>query len=355
MTYYEKYAKYKTKYLNLKGASLENTYLIMTHFLDYDKIKPLIDKRGNWREYDSKSDGNTVTFCYADGDNFGSDKYTKINSVIKNTIDNNSSQITVKKLLHKNFQQQYPQQHNKYMMPYYVISLDNYKTINKNIFDNIWIIKRAKSSEGIGNKVLTSYEDFINYIDAEPQLYKKYGWLLEKYIGNPLLYKGYKFHLRMYFLYYNKQGYLFNYGLIVRANKPYQQGDYKEQDIHDTHAMGKKFITFPIKFIKQFGQNNTDKVFDQIKDVSRYLLNILNSYNAKCYPETKHCYQIFGHDIMVMPDFSIKILETNEYPGIPNNETQEKYFEGILNLVVDKIVPPVNQIEATKDWFNVLN
>lgn len=91
--YHYKYKKYKNKFNRLKQA---NTYLILPVFLNKDMLVNLIESRGNWRPYNEEIDGNHATFVYAEGNNFGSSKYSEIKATIKNTIGKSKNQIFYK-------------------------------------------------------------------------------------------------------------------------------------------------------------------------------------------------------------------------------------------------------------------
>jgi hypothetical protein len=67
---------------------------------------------------------------------------------------------------------------------------------------------------------------------------------------------------------------------------------------------------------------------------------------------------LFGNDYMVLPDFTVKLLETNIYLGMATSSKEvdkmhEKLFDGILQKTIDTIVPPKNKISVTDDFILV--
>ena len=56
---------------------------------------------------------------------------------------------------------------------------------------------------------------------------------------------------------------------------------------------------------------------------------------------------------MVLPDYSIKMLETNLTPGLADFRYQSEFFEGVIQRTVDVIIPPTNKIEIDNNWTNI--
>ena len=61
--------------------------------------------------------------------------------------------------------------------------------------------------------------------------------------------------------------------------------------------------------------------------------NVLKVINAKCFEDSKNCFQIFGFDAMITDDFNVKIIETNYMPGSPRIEV----LQNIMTEIVDPL------------------
>lgn len=86
-------------------------------------------------------------------------------------------------------------------------------------------------------------------------------------------------------------------------------------------------------------------IFQQLKELFSILKEL---FQSSCYPGIKNCYEILGADIIILPDYSIKLIELNSNLNIINNpleksNTHSKLFNGLMSLVVDKVFAPLNK------------
>lgn len=361
--YHNKYIKYKTKYLNLKAGNINTTYkyMFITDYFEPEMVDKLMAKRGNWVKSSLNDAFNhPLTFLYIDGENIIDPKYFKIKSKIKNILGN-SKIITSKDGLYKTLKSTFPSICNKYMQKQYYITDDNYKSIPKKIFDNdIWIIKPTRGMKGRGNEIFESYDEYMEYVTKNKNTYVgRYGYVLEKYITNPLLIDGFKFHIRIYFLYFKyagiRKGYIFKYGDMIFAKHKYENINFKNKAIHDTHYSGMEFMMFPDDLVSVFGDDIRDIVFDQCKVICKA---IIESLDGECYPENDHCYEIFGGDFLITEDYKVKMLENNDKIGLGGKGEKwynmfNKYLDGMLKVTVDKIIPPKIPQPDNEDWVEL--
>lgn len=335
-----------------------NTYLFKSKwFKDIDKY---FQERGNWKIYDPETD-KELTFLYVDGPFIYEDKshYT-LNPKIKNLVDTNKYNIADKNKLYENMQKYYPDECKKFMMEQHFITKKNYTKITPKIFGtNIWILKPIKSHSGIGIKIMTNYTQYDNYIKNYNKQNKiqKTGWVLAKYIQNPLLFRKRKFHLRVYFLYNPpNNGYILKFGKFFPAKQEFKTTDYSNTDIHDTHYTEYGFFIFPNEFEEEFGKDKWDIVFKQILELGNILVKLME--NVNCYAESKYCYEIFGCDIMILNNYKIKVIEINDKVGYGCNEPKCEYFndyfiKSYLEIMIDTIIPPKNKIEPVNGYVKL--
>lgn len=316
-----------------------NTYFFASQYFDPLIFDSIMEKRGNYK----KSDNPNITYLYLDGTNLWNESYHKKQSLLKNIVSN-KSKINDKEKLYQNFKSHNPTLLKKYMMKQYFITTKNYKTIPPKIFKHIWIIKPVKEGSGKGIQVIENYDQFINYITTTMETYpkfSKFGWVLDKYIIDPLLFNGYKFHIRVMVLFFMGQVFLFRYGYLLTAKEPYKRGDFTNKLIHDSHYHSRVFYQYPDEIIKLFGEEREKEIFNQMKELFGEIGKFIK---LDCYPESKYCYEIFGGDIMITKDFKIKLLEMNKEIGIGpfDGPVWEKfvknYLDGQLEVTLDRIV-----------------
>lgn len=344
-------------------TTVKNTYkLVVEKFTENElqSIKELFDKRGNWSE--ATDDAKYITFIYVYYIyNEYPSKYWNIQSNIISNIKFTSPKISNKDVFYNNFKKLFPEECAKYMPLQYNINPSNYQNINKKIFDDnkYWLAKLSSGLSGIGIQMFTNWEDYYSFFQ---NFYNKDGdkllnisgipsnkWVLSYYIKNPLLIKGYKFHLRVplvYLLENNARGvgFVATKSMIFTAKKPYIQDDWNNKDIHDTHfkTSYSRTLEYPadLDFITAENINYIDY---QIYDISRCVIEIINrTQSAVCWEGTKHCFYIIGMDILIDTDYRARILEINENAVIYNDNPNYKQdlVAGIIYNLVDPYFPP---------------
>ena len=157
----------------------------------------------------------------------------------------------------------------------------------------------------------------------------------------------------MYFLYdpTSKNGYMLKLGRIFTAKNKYIQQNYHNKNIHDTHVGSTdKDYYFPHEFVKQYSKDIIINIYKQMLELFHYIKLIIQ---AKCYQESKKCFQIFGADIMITKVYKIKLLEMNNRIGIATYDNKiitEYMTNGILETIVDPLLPPINK-QPKKNYF----
>ena len=175
-------------------------------------------------------------------------------------------------------------------------------------------------------------------------------WVLQEYINNPLLVKGRKFHIRIYYLVYRTEAFVYNVGKIITAGEKYKREDYSNKKIHDSHitdSLQGMFFPESLKLTKKREKEVWGQIIELFKDIKK-----LGKF--ECFPESKDCYQIFGADLMITDNYQVKMLELNtklgfnEFEGIRFN----KYLiENEMQTIVDNIFPPEKKQEPIKDKY----
>lgn len=356
------------------------TYLIKSKNLSETDIKKAFNQRSNWKPFDESTSGNP-DFLYVDNVYASFDKSLyKYKMKFKNMVDRESKAIiTDKQLSYDALTKLNDSRINKYLINQEVVVLEDIMKGKNNInnyrkyFHNngVIIFKILKGSAGQNIYVFDNFDDFRKFCYTTITKYhhkwnnKKLQemrmgnihtsnkWILQKYITNPLLFKGKKFHLRTYFLYYKntdkntqqvvKNAYLFKLANIWTAKEEYKNKDYYNNYIHDSRGRNTdKAYFFPYDFTEAYGKENTQKVLKGLIDIHSYLYYILDT---KCYSESDNCYEIFGGDVMITDKMEVKFIEVNSNFGalqLPGNNKNYMYhiFNESLSLTVDTILKP---------------
>lgn len=342
-----------------------NTYLFKSKwFLNIDKY---FQERGNWKKYDSTIDKN-ITFLYVDGPHIYEDKthYT-LKAKIKNLIDDTKYNIADKNRLYYMMKKINEAACKKFMMDQYFVNKNNYTDIPKKLFDNkIWILKPIQSFQGKGIELFHNYDDFIYYISKYNRDSKigKSGWVLADYISNPLLYNDRKFHIRMYYMHkIHKNGkcemFMLKRGRLYTAKEKFVMADYSNIAIHDTHYVEGFFFIYPDEFSGIYGEDKYDHVYKQMLELGKVLKDMIK--DSKCWSESEVCFEIFGADIMILDDFSIKVLEVNDKVGYscPEDievacvEFNDYFLRNLLEMAIDYDIEPANEVRKMGGWIDV--
>lgn len=249
----------------------------------------------------------------------------------------------------------------------------------------IYIAKPIWSCKGTGIKIITttqqledykkealSYadvdtkkiEDTVSHEEAKEMRLLKRGYesgvILEEYIMNPLLFNGKKFHLRYYFLFgaldgkytlprsfYNESNNKTYYwdsapqAKLLHAVLPYKKGDWLNRDIHDTHIGSSDDDYYYPQDLKETPQN-LKKIQENIDSILVVLFKNFSENTYKTYVEAKNSYHVYGLDIMILNDYSVKLIEVNSKIGMGvinrNNKKviafTRTYFTWLYNTTV---------------------
>lgn len=402
--------KDNSNYRTRKQKTNKYYYLVKSIYINNHIINNAFNIRTNWEKYNvNNPQKKSPDFLFLDGNHISNKNYWKYTPLLQNKFDTTTSNLTSKDILYNTLNDNKDKLPtiNKYMINNININFKDYITsdekINYSKIDTFqkyfsmsdnkkkskqWILKPVGGYQGKGIVVLSNFqtfkkkcEDIIVFLikDNNNLIKKKHGigyqslklynrWVLQEYIEKTLLYpnitSGKKIHLRVYFLCFmdntnNKlNGYILDTCHVGMSKIKYKSNDYTNKDIHDTHlGKNKKGITFPHDFKKIMTSGQIKKIFQQLKELFS-ILKVL--FKSSCYLGIKNCYEILGADIIILPDYSIKLIEVNSNLNIINNpleksNTHHKLFTGLMSLVVDKVFHPVtndlNKIKSIPNHF----
>jgi hypothetical protein len=204
---------------------------------------------------------------------------------------------------------------------------------------------------GAGIEIVTTSAELRR---ARERLLKNYpDGLVSQYILDPLLLDGKKLHLRMYFLVRGPiicdrcqstdpecpvcqgrpgegpQFELFERGKILTASQPYQNRNFKDPTIHDTHVKSTAANYYfpddlirchgldgvPVEDAATLGQDLLTQMHKILGVAAGVMVSQIKTWH---YPESNFGYEIFGCDFMVRSSGShrsVVLLEINDKVG----------------------------------------
>ena len=246
--------------------------------------------------------------------------------------------ITDKAQLYVEMKKKCPEICKKYMAESWFLSDEKRMAEYSEADDGILIIKPLGVGAGGGEGIVyvTNKEElaeFTNAVKRRKQSKDKGGgskeYLVSKYIRNPMLIEGKKFHLRMYFMVcmrpnHKSDWFLFEEGKIITAELPYKDADYMNKKIHDTHFKStKKNRLFPDSRELGISDKEAKSVMQQMREVLRCAYDVYKPHIATTR-ESKYGFEVFGCDFMVTSDVDVKLLEINARHDYGVNDTKKE-------------------------------
>jgi hypothetical protein len=270
-------------------------------------------------------------------------KYYQVYTFLLNTMDKLRT-ITLKDNLFYNMKKYFPHDYKKYIPDAF------YLTQNYKLPENTLLIARPTIIISGGYKIPTSSGVDIFVIHNNESLTKtkellktgKYqNILLSYYIANPLLFKGKKCHLRMYYFATINNNifrtYLLNFGFIYTALLPYVKSDYSNKDIHDTHwGSTEKDYYYP-KDLMYLGKDKIDYLNNQMRTILYKSSVILYGEKVNNFENAKNSCHVFGVDFMIKDNFDVMLIEINKYPGYKHKNKNDLTLDNTIYSFFNKI------------------
>lgn len=272
--------------------------------------------------------------------------------------------ITDKAQLYMEMRKKCPEICKKYMAESWFLSDEKRIAEYSEADDGILIIKPLGVGAGGGEGIVyvTNKEElaeFTNAVKRRKQSKDKgtKDYLVSKYIRNPMLIEGKKFHLRMYFMVcmrpnHKSDWFLFEEGKIITAELPYKDADYMNKKIHDTHFKStKKNRLFPESRELGIGDKEAKSIMQQMREVLRCAYDVYKPHIASTR-ESKYGFEVFGCDFMVTSDVGVKLLEINARHDYGVNdvkkeapEVYERFCTDFWDWIYKHAIEPVFTID----------
>lgn len=168
--------------------------------------------------------------------------------------------------------------------------------------------------------------------------------IASEYIMNPLLLQGKKFHIRMFFLVRTGPDFpesfrwdLWPRGRIVTAKLPYQNSDWHNKDIHDTHSESTPYNMWYPEDLPD--PTRSSEIYQKMKVTLSAVADIMYRNRVGPYPESRNAFEVFGCDFLVTSDYRVILIEINDRVGYRN--ISEPIFHGV----------PYNFTPFSQHWY----
>ena len=239
--------------------------------------------------------------------------------------------------------------------------------------DNVWIMKPVGRSQGKGIFIFTKISQISKWKSEsrwrlqdddrrdKPEKPDAETYVVQKYVNNPYLIGGKKFDLRLYVLvtsYMPLTVWMYRSGFCRFSTKRYSKvvnskGDIDNQPMHLTNvAIQKKsddydastgggkweLLNMKLFLMSVYGREKVDALF---RDIHMLILRSLFAVQQVIIAD-KHCFELYGYDILFDDAFKPWLLEVNAGPSMTANTPDDhdlKYamLDSLLDIIdVDK-------------------
>jgi GNAT superfamily N-acetyltransferase len=290
----------------------------------------ILTKHG-WKQVEAYTKGHPMYLHfepYYNTKQYDRDYFNEPKCGLKSILPDNEKAILVDKVkLHVNMKNAEPQVYKEHLAKSYVI--EDKKDIDLAVAKigdckTPYIIKpTGKGALGGIGIAICSKQDLRALIDKSR--FKQF--LISEYIDNPMLFEGRKFHIRRYMLVIangkklKSDWKLWKRGKIMTAKLPYQQSNYHNPDIHDTHMKSTDDNYFTPEHLPD---RKFEESFEkQTSEICSGLFHLVS--DIKSVPEADDAYEIFALDLLPDDKGNLYLLEVNEKVGyLPADATRPK-------------------------------
>ena len=233
----------------------------------------------------------------------------------------------------------------------------NKKINNKREKINDEINQKKINNNNINNENKKEKEE-----DKEEKIYNCNKILIQKYIENPLLYKGRKCDMRIWVLLtHQMKVFLFKEGHLKTCSVEYDVNshnafthitNYSFQKYNSNFQKFEKGNEVPFyefqKFIdKEYPEKKYKLTKHLMKQVKEIISLTMRSGKDKINKNGRsHQFEIFGYDFMLDSDFNVFLIEINTNPGLEISSPWiqiivPRMLDDALRLTVDKVFEPI--------------
>ncbi|XP_070600452.1 probable tubulin polyglutamylase TTLL9 isoform X3 [Erythrolamprus reginae] len=220
-----------------------------------------------------------------------------------------------------------------------------------------WIMKPVARSQGRGIFLFRKLKDVIDWrkdavrSDDQKDDIPVENYVAQRYIENPYLIGGRKFDLRVYVLvmsYLPLKAWLYRDGFARFSNTRFTLNTLDDQYIHLTNVAVQKTAPdydpekgckwmiqqFRLYLTAKHGAEAVEMLFSEMDNI---FIKSLQSVQ-KVIISDKHCFELYGYDILIDQNLKPWLLEVNASPSLTassqeDHELKTRILEDTLNIV----------------------
>ncbi|XP_054961020.1 probable tubulin polyglutamylase TTLL9 isoform X3 [Pan paniscus] len=206
-----------------------------------------------------------------------------------------------------------------------------------------WIMKPVARSQGKGIFLFRRLKDIMDWrkdtrsSDDQKDDIPVENYVAQRYIENPYLIGGRKFDLRVYVLvmsYIPLRAWLYRDGFARFSNTRFTLNSIDDQYVHLTNVAvqktspdyhPKKGCKWMLQRFRQYlaSKHGPEAVETLFRDIDNIFVKSLQSVQ-KVIISDKHCFELYGYDILIDQDLKPWLLEVNASPSLTAS-SQEDY------------------------------
>ena len=283
-------------------------------------------------------------------------KYYKVPIFCINILEKTNC-ITDKYQLYNNMNKYFPEHIDNFMPKSFKLTIDTqYNSKDGDIFITRPVNNLKTKLRSASGQDIYIYNNEETLEKAKQNLNKFDNVIVSKYITNPLLFHGKKFHFRAYMIVTVLNGLYTSHMLdicrIFTSKNKFINDDYQNKKIHDTHyRYNDDDYIFPNHFTtenlnKVINENDIQKILDDIKLIC-FKMAFIFSKSVKLMSNTKNGFHLFGFDIMLDENLNPILLECNRFQGTGLDHSQEmktlfenKFFDWMNDIILKPLFTP---------------
>ncbi|RNA14191.1 putative tubulin polyglutamylase TTLL1 [Brachionus plicatilis] len=232
-----------------------------------------------------------------------------------------------------------------------------------------WIMKPSAKAQGKGIFLINKISQIKKWTKDKwsgiSAPLGREGYVISKYIDNPLLIGGKKFDLRIYILvtsYRPLKCYWYRLGFARFCTVKYTSSandidnmfvhltnvSYQKQSDDYNSIHGGKWTIENLKLYLEStrGKEITDKLFDDIAWIIVHSLKAVSSVIVN----DKHCFECYGYDIIIDDNMKPWLIEVNASPSLSSTTSSDRIMKFKLISDIINIVIPNGEIPDVRNY-----
>ncbi|XP_066240221.1 probable tubulin polyglutamylase TTLL9 isoform X4 [Saccopteryx leptura] len=212
-----------------------------------------------------------------------------------------------------------------------------------------WIMKPVTGSQGKGIFLFRRLKDVMDwrkdskFLDDQKEEMPVEHYVAQRYIENPYLIGGRKFDLRVYVLvmsYIPLRAWLYRDGFARFSNTRFTLSSIDDQYVHLTNVAVQKLspdyhpekgCKWMLQRFRQYlaSKHGPEAVETLFSDMDNIFIKSLQSVQ-KVIISDKHCFELYGYDILVDQDLKPWLLEVNASPSLTASSPEDYELKSCL-------------------------